>query len=356
MQFDIVVLETKLIEYLPSIIISILILSTGIIAAHTIKKAIHKVGTKVASKTKSNIDDVVFDYLGTGVSYIIFGVTLILAGNQFGLNSMGLVTGILILFLSRPLTKIVKILLDKIENQMLKKSKDDNQRVMFPLINKTIIVTIYIFTIILALGQVGIEVLPLVAGMGIAGLAIGLAAKNTLSNMIAGIFIIIDKPFKLGDRIEIWNAPKNTATWGDVVDIGLRNTRIKTTDNIIMVIPNSEIAKRDIVNYSTMPNGIRVRIPLGIAYEADLKEASNILLGIAKKTNGVSEKPVPRVVVKKFGESSVDLELRVWIKDAKIRRRITSGIGTKIKKEFDANDIDIPYPTRSIIVQGEKLS
>ena len=105
-----------------------------------------------------------------------------------------------------------------------------------------------------------------------------------------------------------------------------------------------------------MPNGIRVRIPLGIAYEADLKEASNILLGIAKKTNGVSEKPVPRVVVKKFGESSVDLELRVWIKDAKIRRRITSGIGTKIKKEFDANDIDIPYPTRSIIVQGEKLS
>jgi small-conductance mechanosensitive channel len=238
---------------------------------------------------------------------------------------------------------------------MLKKSKDKGQMVIFPLINKTIISTIYVFAVIIALGQIGIEVLPFVAGLGIAGLAIGLAAKDTLSNMIAGIFIIIDKPFKLGDRIEIWSAPRNSATWGDVIDIGLRSTKIRTTDNIVMVIPNSEIAKRDIINYSAMPEGIRVRIPVGIAYEADLKEAKDLLLKIARETKGVSEKPAPKVVVKKFGESSVDLELRVWIKDARIRRRITSGIGGRIKEEFDAAGIEIPYPKRHIIIEGGKL-
>jgi small-conductance mechanosensitive channel len=352
MPFDNVLLEAKFMEYLPNAIMALLVLFAGFVAANVAGRMINKVSDKIAGKTETKVDDLMFEYAGKGVSYIIYAIALILAGRQLNFNAMSLVTGVLVLLLSRPVSQIVKLLLEKIEKELMKKSKDKDQNVIFTLINKTIIVTIYVFAVIIALGQIGIEVLPLVAGLGIAGLAIGLAAKDTLSNMIAGIFIIIDKPFKLGDRIEIWNAPRNSATWGDVIDIGLRSTKIRSTDNIVMVIPNSEIAKRDITNYSAMPNGIRVRIPVGIAYEADLKEAMELLIKIARKTNGVSEKPVPKVVVKKFGESSVDLELRVWIKDAKIRRRITSGIGTRIKKEFDASRIEIPYPTRHIIYKS----
>ena len=111
---------------------------------------------------------------------------------------------------------------------------------------------------------------------GVAGVAIGFAAKDTLSNLIAGILLIIDRPFEVGDRIEVWSAPAGSATWGDVIDIGLRATKIKTTDNIVIIIPNNEIMLRDIINYTIISENIRVRINIGIAYDADLKKAKNV--------------------------------------------------------------------------------
>lgn len=355
MALDLSLLEGELMKLLPKAAVAGFFLFAGFVGAAAARKVIRNIGEKIAGKTENRIDDLVIKHAGTGASYVIYASALIMAARQFNLNAMPVVTAVLVLILARPASLIVRLFLEGVEKKFLARTKDKGQEVIFPLINKTISYSIYIFAVIIALGQVGIQVLPLIAGLGIAGLAIGLAAKDTLSNMFAGIFIIIDKPFKLGDRIEIWNAPKNTATWGDVIDIGLRSTKIRTTDNIVMVIPNSEIAKRDIINYSAMPDGIRVRIPVGIAYEADLKKAEEVLLGIARKTKGVSEKPAPKVVVKNFGESTVDLELRVWIKDPRIRRRITSGIGGKIKKEFDAEGIEIPYPKRHIIVEGGKL-
>jgi small-conductance mechanosensitive channel len=93
---------------------------------------------------------------------------------------------------------------------------------------------------LLALDVLGINVVPFVAGAGVVGIAVGFAAKDTLSNLIAGVLLIMDRPFEVGDRIEVWSAPKNSATWGDVIDIGLRATKIKTTDNIVIIIPNNE--------------------------------------------------------------------------------------------------------------------
>jgi small-conductance mechanosensitive channel len=92
----------------------------------------------------------------------------------------------------------------------------------------------------------GFNIMPFVAGAGVAGIDIGFAANDTLSNLIAGVLLIIDRPFEVGDRIEVWSAPKNAATWGDVIDIGLRATKIRTTDNIVIVISNNEMMKRDI--------------------------------------------------------------------------------------------------------------
>mgnify|MGYP001827665565 FL=1 len=197
----------------------------------------------------------------------------------------------------------------------------------------------------------GVNVMPFIAGAGVAGVAIGFAARDTLSNLIAGILLIIDRPFEIGDRIEVWSAPSGTSTWGDVIDIGLRATKIKTTDNIVIIIPNNEIMLRDIINYTTISERIRVRINIGIAYDADIQKAKHIMLEVANSAEWVSKDPPPKVVVRKFAESAVDLQLRVWINDARRRMNTISYITDEVKSRFDAHKLEIPYPKRVIYVK-----
>jgi small-conductance mechanosensitive channel len=162
--------------------------------------------------------------------------------------------------------------------------------------------------------------------------------------------LIIDRPFEVGDRIEVWSAPAGSATWGDVIDIGLRATKIKTTDNIVIIIPNNEIMLRDIINYTILSDDIRLRINIGIAYDADLQKSKHAIKQVALATEGVADDPPPKVVVRNFGESSVDLQLRVWIHDARKRMDTISYITDKVKETFDAEGIEIPYPKRDIII------
>jgi small-conductance mechanosensitive channel len=226
--------------------------------------------------------------------------------------------------------------------------------ILFDLLIRFSNFVIYTVAIVIALDLLGINVVPFVAGAGVAGVAIGFAAKDTLSNLIAGVLLIVDRPFEVGDRIEVWNAPTGSATWGDVIDIGLRATKIKTTDNIVIIIPNNEIMLRDIINYTIHSDDIRLRINIGIAYDADLQKAKQAIQQVAQETEGVVEDPPPKVVVRNFGESSVDLQLRVWIHDARKRMDTISYITDKVKETFDAEGIEIPYPKRDIYVHEIK--
>jgi len=199
--------------------------------------------------------------------------------------------------------------------------------------------------------MLGVNVMPFIAGAGVAGIAIGFAAKDTLSNLIAGVLLIVDRPFEVGDRIEVWTAPSGSATWGDVIDIGLRATKIKTTDNIIIIIPNNEIMKRDIINYTIITSKIRVRVNIGIAYDADMEKAKELIIKVADSAEWIAKDPAPKVVVRNFGASSVDLQLRVWIGDARKRMDTISYITDNIKAEFDKGGIEIPYPKRDIFIK-----
>jgi len=156
--------------------------------------------------------------------------------------------------------------------------------------------------------------------------------------------------------IEVWSAPAGSASWGDVIDIGLRATKIKTTDHIVIIIPNNEIMKRDIVNYTIISTKIRVRINVGIAYDADIEKAKEIIIDVAKSVDWISKTPAPKVVVRNFGESSVDLQLRVWIDDARKRMDTISHVTDKIKTAFDHQGVEIPYPKRDITITQRPVS
>ncbi|MGD9301271.1 MAG: mechanosensitive ion channel [Desulfobacterales bacterium] len=138
--------------------------------------------------------------------------------------------------------------------------------------------------------------------------------------------------------------------------LGLRATKIKTTDNIVIIIPNNEIMLRDIVNYTTLSERIRVRINIGIAYDADMQKAKDIILQVAGTAQWVAKEPSPKVVVKNFGESAVDLQLRVWINDARHRMNTISYITDTVKTRFDEHGLEIPYPKRVIYVKQGSLA
>jgi len=257
---------------------------------------------------------------------------------------------LIVVVLAKPVNAFFMLTLVYLESRLAEKTETKVDDIIFDLLNRFSGVIIYAVAIVLALDILGINVMPFVAGAGVLGIAIGFAAKDTLSNLIAGVLLIIDRPFEIGDRIEVWSAPAGSASWGDVIDIGLRATKIKTTDNIIIIIPNNEIMKRDIVNYTIITSRIRVRVNIGVSYDTNLERAKEIILQLAGEIPWVLEDPEPVVVVTAFGESSVDLQLRAWISDARKRIQTISTVTDQVKTEFDRHGVEIPYPKRDITI------
>jgi small-conductance mechanosensitive channel len=260
---------------------------------------------------------------------------------------------LLIILAAGPANDILIISLSYLEKHLAARTNTKADDIVFDLLNRFSGAILYVTAVILALDVIGINVMPFIAGAGVAGIAIGFAAKDTLSNLIAGVLLIIDRPFEVGDRIEVWSAPSGSASWGDVIDVGLRATKIKTTDNIVIIIPNNEIMKRDIVNYTIITAKIRVRVNVGIAYEADIRKAKAIILDVAHRMVWAATTPPPKVVVRNFGNSSVDLQLRVWINEARRRMDTISFVIDNVKEAFDQAGIEIPYPKRDIHITRE---
>jgi small conductance mechanosensitive channel len=196
-----------------------------------------------------------------------------------------------------------------------------------------------------AAAQLGINVTAALAGISVAGLAVGLAAQDSLSNMIAGFLIFWDKPFHVGDYVTVMDQ------YGRVVEITMRSTRIRTQRNTYVVIPNKHIIDSVLVNH-TRHGEIRVEVEIGIAYRESIPAARRVLLDAVSKVEGVLADPAPDVVVKQTGASSVDLLVRVWIDDAGVERRTYFRAIEACKLALDAAGIQIPFPHLQLFVDS----
>jgi len=291
-----------------------------------------------------------------GIIKRIFFLAVVLITGSYLIRMYGLQViervfySLIILLVAMPVKDFFQIAIRYLKYNLVNKTETKVDDIVFELLNRFIGVITIATAITLALDVMGINVMPFIAGAGVAGIAIGFAAKDTLSNLIAGVLLILDRPFEIDDRIEVWSAPSGSASWGDVVDIGIRATKIRTTDNIIIIIPNNEIMKRDIVNYTLLSSRIRVRVNIGVAYDADVEKAKKAIIDVASSLEWVIQDPKPKVVVRNFGESSIDLQLRVWIKDARKRMDTISYITDHVKTAFDKEGVEIPYPRRDIVI------
>lgn len=190
----------------------------------------------------------------------------------------------------------------------------------------------------------GINVTAFAAALGIGGLAISLAAQDTLADAIAGGLILIDQPFRVGDRIEI----SGLGTWGDVVEIGARSTRIRTRDNRMVIVPNSAIAKDQVVNYTYPDPRYRVQIELGIDYGTDLKLARQVAIETVSNIEGVlPNKPVDALFVD-FGDTAITFRIRWWIDSYVDTRRMFDRVNEALLKAFTEAQIKMPNITYDI--------
>jgi small conductance mechanosensitive channel len=194
---------------------------------------------------------------------------------------------------------------------------------------------------LMAASQLGFNVLSMLAGLGVAGLAVGLAAKDTMANFIAGLIILWDRPFALGDDVEIGD------TQGFVRHIEMRTTKLEDSDGNDVTLPNSEVVSKRIVNYTRTPR-VRIRIPVGIDYRADLAAARACLLSCAGGDDRLLATPAPAVVVRELAESSVKVELHLWVADPERRQAIRSEYLERAKRALEAGGISIPFPQREV--------
>ncbi len=204
--------------------------------------------------------------------------------------------------------------------------------------------TVMILGLLMAASQLGVNISAVLAGLGVVGIAVGFAAQETVANMIAGFLIFWDRPFTIGDYIS------SQEQYGEVKDITMRTTRIRTRENTYVVIPNKQIIGDKLVNHS-MYGETRVNIPLGIAYKEDIARAREVLLAAVRTVEGVLQEPPPDVVVVALGDSSVNLHVRIWIDNAELERPTFFGALEACKVALDGAGIEIPFPHLQLFVE-----
>ena len=253
----------------------------------------------------------------------------------------GVLTGILILLLFLGLSRLAVRLVRRLADRA--RSDEALRELLVPLTRFTVLS----IGVLMALDQMGFEVRSLIAGLGIAGLAVGLAAQETMANVFAGFAILWDHPFRLGDTVTM------AGNQGQVTEIGLRSTRIRTFDQREVILPNKDVISQPIVNHSRYP-AMRIDAAVAIDYAVSLERVREVLIAAARREVPILEHPEPQVLVTALGDSGVAVELRVWVADPLAFATSRFRLLEVVKGALDDAGIRIPFPQRVVRVLEER--
>jgi MscS family membrane protein len=199
------------------------------------------------------------------------------------------------------------------------------------------------------LSHFGVNVAVFAAALALGVLAVSLGARDTIADAIAGFVILVDRPFRIGDRIEI----QGEGTWGDVVEIGLRTTRIRTRDNSLVVVPNSLIGQNQVVNFTYPDPRYRIETRLGIAYGTDIQVADRLIVDAVRQVPGVLPEEEVEVLYDEMGEWAMILRVRWWIESYVDTRRMYDRVHRALQAALDAAGIEMPYPTQTLRLRND---
>lgn len=254
-----------------------------------------------------------------------------------GITISHMAVAVVVILMSLVVSKIIRTLL---RNQVLKKLNID-EGLEYTLLRFIHFLVLFV-GIYIGLTTVNIPLGAILGLFAVIGVGIGFGLQNLTSNFISGIILLLERPVKIGDRLEI------CGVWGDVRQINLRTTLIETPDGISVIVPNSKLLENELINYSYGNPTLRLQVPVGIAYGSDCQKAAEILVQVALDNKRVLTEPKPKAWFREFGDSSLNFMLLFWIPNAAEKYDVISEINYAIDVGFRRNGIEIPFPQRDL--------
>jgi len=334
------------------IIGGIIIVVAFAILAWLVDLIINRVLTALVRKSKFRLDDQILEILHrpVWVSVVLMGaiaaVQWISPRPPFPFILTALLKSLLVLIWAFAINRIVLRIIEDLISHWREAGREGSE--IIGLVGNLTRIIVLAGGIFLLLSMWKINITPLLASAGIAGVAVALAAKETLSNFFGGVTVLLDQPYRVGDYIVLDSGER-----GEVVQIGLRSTRILTRDDVQISIPNAIITNTKVINESAPEPRFRVRIKVGVAYGTDVDQVEDILLNVARNNPHVSPQPEPRVRFRVFGDSSLDFELLCWAHRPHDKGKIIHELNRGIYKSFGQEGIVIPFPQRDVHVHSQ---
>lgn len=303
---------------------------------------------RMASKTASNLDDLIIDMVEEPV---IVGLTV--AGIVLGLSTLNLpasaerwIAGIrlfvIIMCVTWLIARIVEAVFAQLIAPLTSKTDSDLDDQLVPLVRKGTKVIVWSLGTIVALNNAGYDVGALIAGLGIGGLALAMAAKDTVSNIFGGFTVFTDRPFVINDRVRV------SGFDGNIQEVGIRSTRLRTLDGPVVTIPNSTFSGSAVENVTLEPNR-KVAVDLGLTYDTSpeaLKHAMEILKDIGSTTDGLEEKILTGFDA--FGDSAMMIKFIYYIKSGEDIMGVKTNVNMQILERFNEAKLDFAFPTQTI--------
>ncbi|MDD4050298.1 MAG: mechanosensitive ion channel family protein [candidate division Zixibacteria bacterium] len=344
-----------------ALIMAAVILAGTVLVAFLVRIILKAIGHRIARRTKTEIDDIVIDAVSKPLFYLILigglelelrylvrvfpdaasEVFVFLHGVKFALGAI--VAGWLVIRLANgSISWYGRHIAIKTETRI------DEE--FIPIVDRIVKLVVFVLVLMSILSHFQVDIKGLVAVLGVGSLAIALAAQDTLANMIAGFILMLDRPFRVGDRIALPDGRRV-----DVHEIGLRSTKFMTFDNTLIIIPNAEISKMTINNISYPMPRLRVRVDVGVAYGSDVDKVKALLVEAAAGHPAVLTDPAPNANLINMGESSIDFSLFAHVAEYQEEWAAGNEIRERILKIFEREKVKIPYPHRTIdVVNPEK--
>jgi MscS family membrane protein len=341
----------ELFQQYPLILVPFIIV-LGYLLGKALQWLVTKSLQRLAVKTKTDFDDRLINLLSAPILQTTVTLSLILvvlipdASSAFNQVAIRLLVSLLLIFWGRAWFKATHMALKVLGAQPDRFQAFQPRTV--PLIEmglKLFMLGVFAYIFMAIWGFDGTAWL---ASAGVIGIAVGFAAKDTLANLISGVSIVADAPYKIGDYIVL-----DTGERGIVTNLGIRSTRLLTRDDVEVSIPNAVIGNAKITNESGGPwIKHRIRIAIGVAYGSNTEEVVAILEQIGRGCPGINDNPAPRVRMRAFGASSLDFELLGWINHPELRGRVKHDLLMEIDRRFREEGIVIPFPQRDVHIRS----
>lgn len=324
-----------------NLIISILIVIVGI---YVLTHVFFLVIQRVVKRTPSEFDDRLLEALGSQLRTFLGLVIIQFATERLPFlranlkQSLNQIYFIIYIFLAvRILWRLLDLSLNWYKETRERASGVERPSSFLEVLRNALRLLLVIVAGTILLNHFGINVTALIAILGIGGLALSLAAQDTLADIISGFIILFDQPYRIGDRIEI----SELNTWGDVVEVGARTTRIQTRDNRVVIVPNSKIGKSQIVNYSYPDPHYRLQVDILVNDKSDLEEIRQIMIDTVKEIDGVLEDKPINALVQELGDGAIRFRVRWWIDSFADTRDIFDRVNTALYYAFKSSGIKL---------------